>query len=57
MTACSDKKNCALMTVDKYNALVSEVLKVKREGKSKLQDFWLMQHYDIMKVDNVDKLR
>ena len=40
-----------MTVVKKYDALIAEVTKVKRDGRKKPHDFWLVQHYDVKKVD------
>lgn len=50
------KNNSALLKRDRYDELVRYVKRIKKKGKKIPQDYWLVKHYDIIKIQNVEKL-
>ncbi|KAK7605083.1 hypothetical protein V9T40_006941 [Parthenolecanium corni] len=54
---CStSKSNSALMSRERYENLIRDVKKVKDQGKKAPYDYWLTKHYDVLKMQGVDKL-
>lgn len=52
----ASKSNSALMSRERYENLIRDVNKVKVEGKKAPSDYWLMKHYNVLKMQGVDKL-
>lgn len=50
-------KNCVKLSKKKYDELILEVKNSKlMTSNKKSRHYWLLQHYDIVKVDNIEKL-
>ncbi|XP_022194657.2 KRAB-A domain-containing protein 2-like [Nilaparvata lugens] len=49
-------KNCVCLTEDDYEKLVLEVQDAKNKQKKEPHDYWLLNRYDVMIVENVKKL-
>lgn len=40
--------NSFLLSPDKYEKLINQVVTIKTSGKKKSSDYWLLQHYDVL---------
>lgn len=52
----SKQDNTVLIKKEKYDNLIKEVLTVKKNKPKLPRHYWLLKHYDVLTVDNIDKL-
>lgn len=50
------KENSSLLTREKLLSLIADVKKSKTSDKKVPRDYWLLQHYDVLEVQGVEKL-
>lgn len=50
------KENSSLLTREKLLSLIADVKKSKTSDKKVPCDYWLLQHYDVLEVQGVEKL-
>ncbi|GFT04357.1 uncharacterized protein NPIL_451601 [Nephila pilipes] len=51
------KENSSLLTREKLLSLIADVKKSKTSDKKVPRDYWLLQHYDVLEVQGVEKLK
>lgn len=53
----SKEKNSFLLSPEKYNQLIEQVIKIKTSGRKKSTDYWLLNHYNVLETKpNLKKL-